>query len=183
MAKRKTLTIEGSRFEGMAFLFFHTVAPNYSFVDDLNHLYSLELARMEDMLLDDGQWPVYYYRDTMRRMTYYLIERPAIALGNATYWGGGQKMLLIQGDGATIEAERIGNDFGTESHKAEEDDIAAQEHNAMIEAMLRDFVMVTLFDPEKAPEGLARKALKERNELQALLERIIDYLDLQREYD
>ena len=172
---------DDSPFDDLALLLFHTAAPNYSFVDDLNRLYGLSLARTEDMELDGTPWPVYLYHDTMRQLHYYLIERPLSSGNTAHYWGAGHKMLLLQGDDATPTADRIYSDFNDLPTPPDPADIHAIERHSILEAFHSSFTPVSILDPTAPlPPSASRKAKKEHDEMERLFTSILDHFDLSR---
>ena len=157
---------EEDPFHGLALILFHTSAPNYTFVDDLNHLYRLRLARREDMELDSDHYPLYSYRDPMRHLTYHLIERPAQLSAShsplTTLWSPLQKLLFIQGEYAT-----------------EADDLAAATRHNILAAFHTAFTPVTALDPSAPlPPDASRKAQRQHTEMKQLVTSILQYFDL-----
>ena len=53
----------------VAFLLFHSVAPNYAFVDDLNKLYGLALRRTDDIARGERSWPLFIYHDPLLHLS------------------------------------------------------------------------------------------------------------------
>ena len=174
---------EEDPFQGLALILFHTSAPNYTFVDDLNHLYRLRLARREDMELDSDHYPLYSYRDPMRRLTYHLIERPAQLSAShsplTTLWSPLQKLLFIQGEYATEAAELIVGEFTMLPPTPPADDLAAATRHNILAAFHTAFTPVTALDPSAPlPPDASRKAQRQHTEMKQLVTSILQYFDL-----
>ena len=172
------IEFDSDPFEDLAFLFFHSTDPNYAFADDLNHLYGLALTRVDDMPLLDAAWPVYTYRNTLRQLNYYLIERPVVSGNTALHWGHLHKLLLLQGQDAEETARAIYRDFTTLPDA--DPQTQNSERNDIITNFQQSFASVTLYDTQ-LPDGAQpqRKTLRERAELENLFTAIIDHFDLQ----
>lgn len=168
---------EVSPFEGFAFLLFHTATPNYAFVDDLNHLYELALARTDDIEIMGEPWSMFTYRDPLWQLTYHLIERPSTAATGVTHWGPAEKLLMIKGLNADEIATHICDDFTASHPTGDRTDSRDADHAAILEYYQQSLTAVTLYDPlDQQPAS--KKAAKERAELEALLADIADSLDL-----
>lgn len=175
------IEFDSDPFEDLAFLFFHSTDPNYAFADDLNHLYGLALTRVDDMPLLNAAWPVYTYRNTLRQLNYYLIERPVASGNTAPFWGARHKMLLLQGDDATPTADRIYSDFNDLPTPPDPADIHAVERHSILKAFHSSFTPVSLLDPTAPlPPSASRKAKKEHDEMERLFTSILDHFDLSR---
>lgn len=183
MKKKTTLTLdlddEMPDFEGYAFLLFSSTTPSYVFVDDLNRLYGLNLTRAADMEMQQQQWPLFCYYDSLARTHYYLVERPAAS--TSTAWPSGHKILIVRGEGADTTANNIHNEFRYARRPDDPTDLLAAEHYALLENFLSAFTITQRIDPmaETSPQ-MSRKAQKEQTELMALLADIVDYIDMNR---
>lgn len=182
MKKKPVLTLDPDLampdYEGFAFLLFHTEAPSYVFVDDLNRLYGFALTRTEDMQLHEACWPMFTYYDPKLRLHHYLVERPA-GSGSAA-WPGGHKLLIVRGDAATNVVESIHEEFSAAPPPVDPTDLLAQEHNRLLENFHESFTLTTHIDPTADTSTLSRKAQREQAELFALLNDILDYFDIHR---
>ena len=170
-------------FVDLALILFHTTAPNYTFVDDLNHLYRLRLARREDFTLDSDAYPLFSYYDTLRQLSYHLIERPAQLSSSrtplATLWSPLQKLLFIQGEGASEVSDSILGDFTVLPPTPPTDDLAATARHNILAAFHTAFTPVTVLDPSAPlPPDASRKAQRQHSELQQLVTSILQYFDL-----
>lgn len=178
-------------FDNLAVVLFHSQAPNYTFVDDLNHLYSLSLSREDDMPLDTLSYPHYSYRDTLRQLSYHLLERPnspspddhhskfKIQISNFTFWQPLHKLLLIQGDNAQAMADRIAGEFTVLPPAPAADDLAATARYRLLEDFHASFTPVSLLDPAAPlPPNATAKSRRERNDIKQLLTSILQYFDL-----
>lgn len=183
MKKKTTLTLDLDDsmpdFDDYAFLLFGSTTPSYVFVDDLNRLYGLQLNRAADMELQQSLWPMFTYRDTLTRLNYYLIERPAASTSAA--WPTGHKMLVLRGEVAEETADAIHNEFSTARPPADPTDLLAAEHYAQFESFLAAFTITRRIDPTaEATADISRKAQKEQADLTSLLTDIVDYIDMNR---
>lgn len=171
---------ESPRDYSVAMLMFHNVAPNYAFVDDLNHLYNLQLGRINDMPLDGANWPIFTYHDSLFKLSYYLIERP---LGHETpisTWTAGHKLLIVIGDRAGSVVEAIHNEFCSATSTADPTDLLAAEHANLLADMLGSFTTTTIIDTSApAPAGISKKAQREYDALCNLIDEILDYIDVE----
>ncbi len=130
------------------------------------------------MPLLDAAWPVYTYRNTLRQLNYYLIERPVASGNTALHWGHLHKLLLLQGQDAEETARAIYRDFTTLPNA--DPQTQNSERNDIITNFQQSFASVTLYDTQ-LPDGAQpqRKTLRERTELENLFTAIIDHFDLQ----
>lgn len=178
--KKHTLVLEfddePSAFEDTAFLLFHTPVPNYAFVDDLNHLYNLSLSRTDDIELMGDPWPMFTFRDPLRQLTYYLIERPATSTLGVKHWGPLGKLLLVKGLNANESASDIHDDF-TAANNTDPQSPKSELHSNILEYYQQSLTAVTLYDPQ-LQQPPSKKVAKERAELETLLAAIVDNLDL-----
>lgn len=171
--KKHTLTLdielddESPLLDDIAILFFHTDTPNYLFADDLNHLYRLALTRVDDIPLSDDDWPLYTYHDQMRLFNYYLVERPLTAT----------KILIIRGEDASDESDKILHDFSTTPADADPLRPDMLQRNDLLNAYQQALTTVTTYNSQ-SPSPLSHKEAKERQEIENLLTNLIDYLDL-----
>lgn len=171
-------------FDNLAVVLFHSQAPNYTFVDDLNHLYGLTLSREDDMPLDTLSYPHYSYRDPMRQLSYHLLERPlhhsaTHHASTLSLWQPLHKLLLIQGDNAHAMADMIAGEFSTLPAAPPTDDLAATARYRLLQAFHADFTPVSLLDPAAPlPPNASAKARRERNDIKQLLSSILQYFDL-----
>lgn len=187
---------EDDPFSDLTLILFHTTAPNYTFVDDLNHLYRLGLSRQNDFLLPQSDlkstptspsehqaYPLFSYRDPLRHITYHLIERPQQPASThaplATLWSPLQKLLFIQGEGSEQVAEHIMSEFTLLPPTPPADDLAAIARHNILEAFHSAFTPVTLLDPSASlPPDASRKAQRQHTELQQLVTFILQYFEL-----
>ena len=166
--------------ENTELILFHSVAPSYAFVDDLNKLYSLSLHRLDDMRPDssDLQWPLFAHYDPHSHLHYYLAERPVGSTG-APFWTAGHKLLIILGERALLMADTIEADFNSSPDSIAPTDIIALMHCEMLDRLRNDFTTITRLAPSSdPPPSLKGKALREYNELQNLVDCVLDYIDL-----
>ena len=182
MKKKNIFTLEIDDEEPMsdvAQLLFRTSQPGYLFADTLNHLYGYSLRRIEDMPLDGEEWPFYTYTDNVNHLRYYLVEKPADEqLHDA--WGEHNKMLVIKGECADDEAERLYEDL-TDPLPADEGDLLATEHEALRNDLLADFMLVDRYNPDSI---LPPKASRRMTQIQATLKQhtsaIMTHIDKER---
>lgn len=164
--------------DGIALLIFHSVAPNYAFVDDLNHLYDLDLHRIDDLQLEtDSTWPLFTHYDSLHQLHYYLVERPANGGAAAQLWTAGHKMLIVLGQQAAETVENIHREFCEASAPDDPSDIIASRHSALLDELRSNFTTTTIVDPSSTPP-LKGKALREYNDLLDLTNSILDTLDI-----
>ena len=159
-------------FEGWAFVHFHTTRAGYAFADGLNRLYDYSLARIDDMPLNDAAWPLFRYEDSVRHLLFFLLERPAAA--TAAPWDPSDKLLVIKGENATPEAERVYHDF-TDGATVEEGDLLAHEHAELMAALQADFTVAGLLDFSITPAS--RRAIKERTAVMQHCDSILAYIE------
>lgn len=159
-------------YEGWAFLHFHTLLPGYALANNLNRLYDYRLERTDDMPLDGNDWPMYRYEDTLGKMFFFLVERPATA--TAAPWDTGDKVFLLKGENADMAAHHILADF-TENLTVDEGDLLAREHADLLNELLAEFTVVNQLDFETPPSS--RKAAKERVLVQEHCDKILAYIE------
>jgi hypothetical protein len=180
---KNTLSLDPDLFddqqEDLAMLLFHSVAPSYAFVDDLNHLYNIRLSRIDDLQLNDAHWPLFIHHDSLHQLHYYLVERPVSTNSAAPFWTIGHKMLIILGQMAADTAQAIHREFSNASTPDDPDDIIAANHVALLDEMRSNFTTTTLLSPSTPPPSTLRgKALRDYNELFDLIDAILDTLDI-----
>ncbi len=166
--------------EDLAYLFFHTTTPGYLFVDDINHLYHLALARLDDLQIDGQSWPLYSYHDNLRQLDYYLIERPLTPTRSqlsAPHWVPGHKMMIIKGERASEIADFFCEDFSTPPSQPDSCLPADIERYDILTSYQQSFTPVTVYNFD-TPIDTSKKLLKERAELENLFTTILDLLDL-----
>lgn len=161
-----------SSLEGWAFLLFHSQWPCYAFADQLNQLYDYRLTRIDDMLIDDIQWPFFTHADTVGHTHFFLAERPLNAKGAP--WEPGDKLLAIKGDNAGQVAQFIHKDFTSES-RIDDGDLLASEHAMQMGLLLADFTVASLIDFDATE--LSRKAQRELASTELFCERILAYIE------
>ena len=161
------------------FMLFHTQEPGYAFVDDINRLYNFTLARIEDMQLHESEWPLYTYRDSLRKIEFFLVEKPAAAERLMPRWGVGQKLLIARGEDARMCLEKILNDFLEMPRLPDTGDLAAQQRYNILTTFQQSFTTVTLLDIDD-DTALPPKAARERSDTRQLLAAMLDYLDINR---
>mgnify|MGYP006872978158 CR=1 FL=1 len=181
--KKNTITLDldpqAGRWDGIALILFHSIAPNYAFVDDLNHLYNLRLSRIEDLELNDLQWPLFSFNDTLRHLRYFVIERPASTTGAAPMWTPGHKMMILIGQQAEQQAKTIHDEFSSATTPDDPNDIIAAQHTKLLDNIRSDFTTTTLLDPTAPPPASLRgKALRDYNDLFALADTIVETMDI-----
>ncbi len=163
----------------VAFLLFHSVAPSYAFVDDLNKLYGLGLSRIGDMPLYEALWPMFSQHDALHRIDYYIVERPTSCDDATTLWTPGHKMLIVKGEGAQQCVEAIHEEFCSARPADDPTDLLATEHAERLAAMLASFTTTTIVAPEALlSPTLSKKAQREQGALRRMLDDILDYLDM-----
>ena len=171
--KKHTLTLdidlddENPLLDDIAILFFQTDTPSYLFADDLNHLYRLTLARIDDITIGDSAWPLYTYHDSIGLLDYYLVERPLSST----------KILLIRGENIEAKVNNILHDFNEPLAEASPIHPNLQQRNDILLPYQQTLTSVNLYNPQ-APVPTNRKAAKERQELDSLLTTLLDHLDL-----
>lgn len=171
---------ESPRDDGVAMLMFHNVAPNYAFVDDLNHLYHLQLSRINDIPIDGANWPLFTYHDNLLKLSYYLVERPLGHEAPLAMWTAGHKLLIAIGDRAAATVDAIHNEFCSAVEGADPDDLLAAEHTRLLADLLGSFTTTTIVDPSApAPAALSKKAQRDRDALCDLIDEILDYIDVE----
>lgn len=164
--------------EDLAYLFFHTTAPGYLFVDDINHLYRLSLARLDDLQIDGQNWPLYSYHDSLRQLDYFLIERPLnTSHPSAPHWVPGHKMMIIKGERAANIADFICEDFSTPPSQPDACLPTGIERYDILTSYQQSLTPVTVYS-FNTPVGTSKKLLKERTEMENLFTTILDLLDL-----
>lgn len=172
---------EENPFEDLALILFHSSAPNYSFVDDLNHLYSLTLARKDDLILSDFPFPLFSCRDTLRQLSYHLLERPSASASQPlpSLWAPLHKLLIIQGEDAHRQADTILAEFSLLPPAPSPDDLANFARHQILANFHAAFTPVTLLDPDAPlPPDASRKTRREYADLQQLLASILQQFDL-----
>lgn len=177
MKYKLDLEDDSSAFEGWAFVHIHTSLAGYALADMLNRLYDYQLTRLENLVVEGLEWPLYHHDDTVAHLKYFLLERPL----QAEVWDAGDKLLAIAGDTAEQEADRICSDL-TEPAHYDSADLLAQEHAALVDELLASFTVAGILD-FGSTEGLSRKALRDRNMAEQYCNRLIEsieirYLDL-----
>lgn len=173
------LDLEDDRWEGIALLMFHSVTPSYAFVDDLNHLYDLGMARIEDLVIEGVQWPLFTHNDPLRQLRYYLVERPTAAATSAPFWTPGHKLMILIGQLAGQTAESIHNEFTLSGRPDDPDDIIAARHAELLDDLRSNFTTTTLLDPTAPPPpSLRGKALRDYNALFDIADTILETLDV-----
>lgn len=158
-------------FEGWAFLHFHTLSPGYAFADCLNRLYDFRLARIDDMELEGGTWPLYRYADALEQQLVFLAERPAQA---DLPWDAGDKLLIVKGETAESTVRAICSDF-TEEVTVDEGDLLARDHADLLATLLEGFTVANRLDFETTP--LSRKAQKERAAVMQLCDAMLAHIE------
>lgn len=182
-AQKFTLELDDDtpELDDVAFLFFHTSIPNYVFVDDMNRLFWLALARQADLNMNGLPWPLFRHHDPMTKLTYLVVERPAGSGGSAPHWVEGHKLMIIQGEVAGMRAEQLRDDFSTPPHLNPYSTLADEERAQILADYQRELVPVSLFTPgDNIDTPLSRKAAKERAELELLVYDLMDCLDINR---
>ena len=182
MKKRNIYTLELDDEEPMsdvAQLLFRTSQPGYLFADILNRLYGYSLRRIDDMPLDGAEWPFYTYADGVNHLRYYLVEKPAGDKLNDA-WGEHNKMLVIKGECAEEEAERLYEDL-TDPMPADEGDLLATEHAALRDDLMADFLLVDRYDPSvELPPKASRRMTQIQSTLKQHSTSIMTHIDTER---
>ena len=164
----------------VAFLLFHSVAPNYAFVDDLNKLYGLALRRTDDIALGERSWPLFIYHDPLLHLDYHLIERPPLSGSTAPMWTEGHKLLIVKGERAVTTVATIHDEFCTATPSADPSDLLAIQHTDLLESLRSSFTTTTLIDPSATlPASTSKKTQRDYTSLCNLLEEILDCLDME----
>lgn len=179
--KKHTLTLdidledESPLLDDIAILFFQTDTPNYLFADDLNHLYCLALARIDDIALCDASWPLYTYHDQLRLLKYYLVDFSIPQPNNPIKQS---KILIIRGEDAVNEANQIIRDFNEPpAVDIDPHNPVFLHRNDILLSYQQLLTSVTSYNPQ-SPAPSSRKAAKERQDLDSLLTSLLDHLDL-----
>ena len=168
------------QYDNVAFLLFHSVAPSYAFVDDINKLYGLNLSRIEDMNLYGQQWPLFSDRDKMMKLDYYLVEKPLQANICEALWTSGHKLLIVKGDRSAAIVNTIHNEFCSINDEHDPADILAEEHALLLNNMRSSFTTTTCIDPSQPlPPSLSKKSQRDYNVLCNILEEVLDYIDIE----
>lgn len=178
----------------IAYLLFHTSEPGYIFVDNINRLFQYNLHRIDDMpfpppIDKDSQagkqantqaikqptpYPFYTHSDSVGHKQYFLIEKPATASPSGS-WQPSDKLLIIKGEDAILEAESIYDDF-TDPLQASPDDILAIQHAELRDQMLEAFTVVNLLDFSSSIPANSRAA-RERATLEQHCNLILSYIE------
>lgn len=167
--------------DDLALLMFHSVAPHFSFINDLNHLYDFHLSRIEDMELfpDTPAWPLFSSYDPLKQLRCMVAERPAHDSPTAPFWTPGHKLMLLRGPVAAETATAIHLDFASSGPAPDPSDLIATAHRALLDEVRADFTTTTLIPPDcNPPATLKGKALRDYRELYDLIYTIIDYIDI-----
>lgn len=168
------LDIEDALFDfgDWAFVHFHTTVPCLDVADVLNRLYHYNLRRIDDMELSGTRWPFYRHEDAVHHLIFFLTERPAEVPG--TPWEPGDKLLIIKGETADVEARYIHTDFTTRP-QFDAGDLLAKEHADLLDRLLTGFTVVHRLDFDQTPAS--RKALKELTQAMQLCDSILAYIE------
>ncbi len=170
-----TLDDVESEFSDLAMLLFRTGVAGYIFTDSLNRLYSLSLARVDDLPIAGMSWPTYTFDDRQEHLKYFLVEHPLSSSLKET-WQPGDKMLIVRGETAWNKIRQIHAEFT----EPQPDD---NERHELLMELIQQFTVATPIDLEAPCDNLPTKAAKERRQLEQrcmeVLRAIEDYnLDL-----
>ncbi len=83
-------------FEDTAVLMLRTSYVNYRFVMEFNKVHEMEMARVEDIVLNDVEYPCFSYNDEYSRMAYVMIERSSTGSSDRIF-DYYDKLLLVRG--------------------------------------------------------------------------------------
>lgn len=155
----------------IAYLLFHAPQPGYIFADNLNRLYNFALHRIDDIL---DNYPFYTHSNPITHKHYFLIEKPALAQPSGS-WHPSDKLLLIKGEGAPLEAQAIFDDFTTPKPPAA-DDLLELQHAELRDQMLEDFTVVNLLD-FSAPTPTNPRAARDRAALELHCNQILNHIE------
>lgn len=171
----------------IAYLLFHTSDPGYIFVDNLNRLCQYNLHRIDDMPFpppldndttvqssDQTPYPFYTHSDPISHKHYFLIEKPLSATPSGS-WQPADKLLIIKGESAALEAESILDDF-TDPLPPRPDDLLAIQHAELRDQMLQAFTVVNLLD-FSAPAPSSTRAARDRVTLEQHCNLILSYIE------
>lgn len=176
----------------LAYLLFRSQDAGYLFVDNLNHLYRLALRRIDDMPFPPPTpetreifkqanppttpYPFYTYSDPVAHLNYFLIEKPSAAAPSGA-WQPSDKLLIIKGEGAPLEAESIYDDF-TAPQRPDPDDLLALQHAELRDQMIREFTVVNLLDfSAPAPANTRDRAARDRVTLEQHCNLLLSYIE------
>lgn len=179
--KKHTLTLdenfddESPLLDNIAILLFRTDTPNYLFADDLNHLYRISLARIDDIALPGASLPLYIFHDSLSYLDYYLVDLTLAQSGNPTI--AQSKLLIIRGEATDGIVQKILRDFNEQPTEGDPNNPLLQHRNDTLLSYQQALTSVTRYDPQ-FPATLSKKAAKERQELDNLLTSLIDYIDI-----
>jgi len=162
-------------FEGWAFVLFHSSLPGYAFADSLNRLYDYRLQRVDDMVVDEANWPLYRHEDATRHMLLFLVERPSSAV--AAPWEAGDKLLAVKGETAEELARYLCADF-TGNTEVDDGDLLAKEHAELLTSLLENFTVATLLDFDTP--SATRKSQRERLAVKQWCNGLLDYIECNR---
>ena len=83
-------------FEDTAVLMFRTSYLNYQFVMEFNKAHTLALSRVEDIVLNEAEYPCFSYNDDYSHMAYVMIERSKVGTPDRVF-DYYDKLLLVRG--------------------------------------------------------------------------------------
>ncbi|MBR1766045.1 MAG: hypothetical protein IJ745_03265 [Bacteroidales bacterium] len=173
---------EAPPLQNLALILFHTQAPNYAFVDDLNHLYQLRLSRQTDLAIATPGWPHYAFNDLLNKISYHFVERPLTHSDTHTvpippFWPPLHKMLFIIGDFSQSIADRMLDEFSLLPPEPDPIDLAASARHAILRTLHQDFTPVSSIDiNSQLPPSASKKAQREYAENQQFLFSIVDLI-------
>lgn len=169
-----------SLFDDVSLLLFHSIAPSYAFVDDLNKLYHLSFCRVNDMELQGMKWPLFICHDNMMKLNYYLVERPLNSELNSTIWTEGHKLLIVKGDRSETVVDEIHHEFCSSAINHDPADLLAMEHLELLNSLRSNFTTTTIINPS-IPLGASssKKMQRDYNNFCDLLSQILDYIDME----
>lgn len=174
MKKKNILTLDiepDDEFLDIAYLLFHSQEAGYIFADNINRLYRYSLRRIDDM---PGGYPFYTYSDDLNQRQFYLIEKPSTAQPSGP-WQPTDKLFLIKGEDALLEAQAIYDDF-TAPKQPDPDDLLALQHAELRDQMLEEFTVVNLLD-FAAPAPTSQRAARDRAAIELHCNQILNYIE------
>ncbi|MBR1785455.1 MAG: hypothetical protein IJ760_08495 [Bacteroidales bacterium] len=158
--------------EGWAFVHFRTYKPLHVFVHTLNKLYNINLRRIDDLQMGTDYWPLFHSTDSRHELMYCLLEKNSS--DKKTPWENGDKLLIVHGQQAEVEADYICSDI-SDPLIPPPGDLLAQEHYRLVESMMSDFTLPTVLN--LAATASSHRAQKELNNQQQLCNIILSEIE------
>lgn len=137
------------------FLLWETNNANYEFADKFNHLYSVSLAREQDLQLSQEiECPYFCFFDELRGLLYVFIDNPHH--NSDSFWARYDKIMLINGRDAFEQGRLIYDDYATHAAPPSPDDLLGMERYNLLQNARSDIFTVHYFDYRKLYSGQGR---------------------------